>query len=197
MDNKSIAGRIRRIREDENLSMKDLSHKIGIPKRTIDNYERGINPPSTKYINLLSTIFGVDSNWILTGEGNMRPDEQGVLHFGIVNQPPILNTREAAKKVSDAITMTLRVLSSETSYADALYLNIVHFDRAIQAERQQKLDATRLSILEKQVAELTQQIKGLQEGKTGPSPLGSSGDPDNTDAGLTIHETQAPFRKTT
>lgn len=90
--------------------------------------------------------------------------------------------------VTDALIMASRVFESGTSYANALYLNVVHFDRAIQAEarinRMERAQADalgafrteldtlrnsmekRISELERECAELRQENATLKS--TGP-----------------------------
>ncbi|HAR98526.1 MAG TPA: hypothetical protein DCS11_06505 [Syntrophus sp. (in: bacteria)] len=92
-------------------------------------------------------------------------------------------------RISDALAMTARVLESRTSYATALYLNIVHFDRAVssesivskceedlraQGELLAKMQA-RLDDLESQNKTLTQEIRELKGacGDCPPIALGS------------------------
>ncbi len=147
-----LSSRIKKIRSDADLNKNKFAKSLKISPTFIGDIESGKNKKiSPSLARLISIQYGFSEKWILSGEGVMKL------------QAPIPPASEAAQKVSSAITMALRVLSSDTSYADALYLNIVHFDRAIQAEKQQTIDATRLSTLENQVAELAQQVKAYQE----------------------------------
>ncbi len=57
--------------------------------------------------------------------------------------------------------MTARVLESGTSYATALYLNIVHFDRALAAEITNAKFQERIANLETQVSNLQRQVDRL------------------------------------
>gem|GEM_PF-6825817 len=59
--------------------------------------------------------------------------------------------------------MAVRVLESGTSYATALYLNIQHFDRAIQAEARIQLLEKGIEILGEKIEILEQQVIKLQE----------------------------------
>ncbi len=73
--------------------------------------------------------------------------------FNKVGQPDGL---DGEFKVSDALTMTARVLESGTSYAMALLLNIQHFDRAIQAE-------TRITQLEKDLRKNNKRLLNIDK----------------------------------
>lgn len=76
----------------------------------------------------------------------------------------------AGWKVSEALVMAARVFESKTSYADALYLNVVHFDRAVQAEvrigqmvMQQQAQADDLADIKKRVAVLEHECAELHK----------------------------------
>ncbi len=56
--------------------------------------------------------------------------------------------------LAKAIELAVRVLGSGTSYAYALYLNVIHFDRAILAE-------SRIAVLEKKCEELEKKVEKL------------------------------------
>jgi uncharacterized coiled-coil protein SlyX len=70
-------------------------------------------------------------------------------------------------RISDALSMTARVLESGTSYATALYLNIQHFDRAVQSETVMKQCQDDLSrqnkIIEEQRLQLADQERRITE----------------------------------
>lgn len=100
----------------------------------------------------------------------IRNNNINITHIVSNDSKPLdltISAQDAAQRVSAAITMTLRILNSETSYSDALYLNIVHFDRAIQAERQQNEHTNRIAELERKMSvlskELAEKIGALQE----------------------------------
>ncbi len=53
------------------MTIRELSGRISIPTRTIENYEGGRNNPSVGYVYRLATYLGIDLNWLFTGEGEM------------------------------------------------------------------------------------------------------------------------------
>ena len=58
--------------------------------------------------------------------------------------------------------MATDVLVSNTSYTYALYLNIVHFDRAIKAETRITTLENKCEILEKKVTDLIKIVESLR-----------------------------------
>jgi len=58
--------------------------------------------------------------------------------------------------LAKAMQLAAGVLGSGTSYAYALFLNVIHFDRAIQAE-------SRITILEKKCEELEKLVRDLMK----------------------------------
>lgn len=60
-----IAGRIRELRERQNLSQSELGKKLGITRSSVNAWEMGINLPSTHYLVELSRIFRVPTDYIL------------------------------------------------------------------------------------------------------------------------------------
>jgi hypothetical protein len=98
-----------------------------------------------------------------------------------IQQAPCAQGQEF--RISDALAMCARVLESGTSYATALYLNIQHFDRAVQAETvmqqyhndliaQKKLideQGKRLVDQERRMMELENKIRYLTDLQSGQS----------------------------
>lgn len=60
-----VAGRIRELRELQNLSQAELGKKLGITRSSVNAWEMGINLPSTHYLVELSKIFRVPTDYIL------------------------------------------------------------------------------------------------------------------------------------
>ena len=63
--------KIKCIRKKFNITAKELSNKIGIPYRTIVNYENSTRKISSDFIESLVIHLGINANWLLTGKGNM------------------------------------------------------------------------------------------------------------------------------
>ena len=63
--------RIREVREHFGLSMEKFGSRIGIGKASISLLESGKNNPSVQTITLICREFGVNEQWLRTGEGKM------------------------------------------------------------------------------------------------------------------------------
>lgn len=63
--------RIREVREHFGLSMEKFGSRIGIGKASISLLESGKNNPSVQTIALICREFGVNEQWLRTGEGEM------------------------------------------------------------------------------------------------------------------------------
>ena len=63
--------RIREVREHFGLSMEKFGSRIGIGKASISLLESGKNNPSVQPITLICREFGVNEQWLRTGEGEM------------------------------------------------------------------------------------------------------------------------------
>lgn len=63
--------RIREVREHFGLSMEKFGSRIGIGKASISLLESGKNNPSIQTIALICREFGVNEQWLRTGEGKM------------------------------------------------------------------------------------------------------------------------------
>lgn len=63
--------RIRKVREHFGLSMEKFGARIGIGKTSVSLLESGKNNPSTQTVALICREFGVNEQWLRTGEGEM------------------------------------------------------------------------------------------------------------------------------
>jgi transcriptional regulator with XRE-family HTH domain len=168
----TIAQRLKLVRDSTGLKQKDFGATIGVKSLdTISRWERGLGYPSADILAAIHEKYGTNIQWLISGEGPMwtsgepaKPDERsppGVRNDGM--PPAIPGGRDREFRLSDAITMAVRVLESGTSYATALYLNIQHFDRAIQAEARIQLLEKGIEILGEKIEILEQQVIKLQE----------------------------------
>lgn len=67
---KTIAERLRHVREKMGIGQADASSKFGIPVSTYRKYETGPSEPGSEAIAGMSRA-GINANWLLTGEGVM------------------------------------------------------------------------------------------------------------------------------
>lgn len=64
--------RIKRVRKSAKLTQYDIAKKLEIAPSTYQYYERGERQPNADFLINLIVSFGVNSAWLLLGEGNMN-----------------------------------------------------------------------------------------------------------------------------
>ena len=60
-----IADRIKKLREENNMTQTILAKKLGITRSSVNAWEMGISVPSTQYIVELANIFDVSTDYLL------------------------------------------------------------------------------------------------------------------------------------
>lgn len=68
----NVGERIKAIRNESGLSMEKFGKRIGIAKSSLSSLERGINNPSPRTIKIICSEFGINSDWLTNGEGEMH-----------------------------------------------------------------------------------------------------------------------------
>ena len=66
-----VNDRIKQIRTILNISQRDFAKQIYISQTLLGNIELGNRNVNNRTIQLISTAFNVNKNWLLTGEGEM------------------------------------------------------------------------------------------------------------------------------
>lgn len=67
----TIQERLRIIRKKLDLSQDELALNTGAKRTTVAGYESGVSLPHAEFLTALSKNYGINSNWLLTGEGEM------------------------------------------------------------------------------------------------------------------------------
>ena len=67
----NIGERIKNLRKSLNITAKDFADILQIPLRTVGSYERNEAQPSPKFFSALIDIYGININWLLTGDGSI------------------------------------------------------------------------------------------------------------------------------
>ena len=74
--NKEEAGcRVRKVRKDNKLTQDQFAKKIGYSMILVHMVEAGKATASNDFLSSISSVFGISYNWLLTGEGEEKPDE--------------------------------------------------------------------------------------------------------------------------
>lgn len=66
-----MESRIKAVRKYFDLIQKDFGERIGLKANTITSYETGVRVPSDAVIKAICREYGVDEEWLRTGEGTM------------------------------------------------------------------------------------------------------------------------------
>ncbi len=100
----SIGERLKAIRRNLNLTVKDLAEILDIPTRTIGAWERNENPPNEKFLTQLIIKFNININWLLTGKGEIFITKHDDIITNIINRYNI--TKDDAKHILELIENT-------------------------------------------------------------------------------------------
>jgi len=89
----SIGDRFKEIRENLRFNQSELARSIDANPSIISDIERGEKEPSKKIISSLILNYKINSNWLLTGEGEMfiKPTESEIVLTG--HQVPLLRQK--------------------------------------------------------------------------------------------------------
>lgn len=99
--------RIRELRKEKKMTLRDLSDELEIPFTTLGNYERGDRQPNFETIRAIAEFFNVSVDYLI-GRENIRNDEELSLHtnFGLLRDL----LRGADPKVRELVTELFNTL---------------------------------------------------------------------------------------
>ena len=66
-----IGGRIKKVRRELELTQTEFASRLGLTQNTVTRYETGDRNPSTAVLSLIVKAYGVNEEWLRTGEGEM------------------------------------------------------------------------------------------------------------------------------
>lgn len=89
-ENTTIAERISYIRNQLDLTQKDLAKILNVRQSTISSIERNINNPSRQFINNIIRELGINKKWLETGQGPMKKNNKEILEqaINLINDLP-------------------------------------------------------------------------------------------------------------
>lgn len=71
-----LGKRIRILRENRNLTQKQLAEKLHIPNQNISNYERGFRQPDYETLQKIADFFDVSTDYLLGRSDNSNPHDK-------------------------------------------------------------------------------------------------------------------------
>lgn len=80
------------------ITQESFSATLQVNKRTLINYEQGVRTPDAEFIRLLCVLYGVNSNWLILGEGEMFSEPRGIVGQELKNARGIRSQEEIAEK---------------------------------------------------------------------------------------------------
>lgn len=172
--NNEFSKRIKWLRKKKEYKQTEVAHMLGISYGTYQRYEYGYLPKRSNY-EKISSFYGCSLSWLMTGDGEPFPSNgppgieeryqtEKIASYGervkdLQVIQGVKNKDESSPAfpnssfdLAKAVELAVRVLGSGTSYAYALYLNVIHFDRAILAE-------SRIAVLEKKCEALEKEFR--------------------------------------
>lgn len=96
--------RIKDVRLTRKLSQTDFAKKISVSRSAVCKMESGENSPSEQTIKLMCKEFGVNENWLRTGQGDMfKPRTKNEELLSFVNDVMELEDDSFKKKLVNAL----------------------------------------------------------------------------------------------
>jgi len=108
----TISERIKRLRQENNMTQADLGKQLGVHQKQISAYERGINVPSTDILIKLAEVFDVTLDY-LAFESKGQPAKLNIQDRELLRRFEALdklsdNEKSLAKEILDLIILKHR-----------------------------------------------------------------------------------------
>ncbi len=117
--------RIKEIMAEKNLSGAAFSNSIGITQSTFSNFFQRDSVPRADIIGKISNEYGVNSNWLLTGEGPMflEQGESSSQQNNIEDQGEVIsNSAKSVPSAHEVLTSWIQSLDDEEAANVLKYL---------------------------------------------------------------------------
>lgn len=131
------AARVATLRESLNLTQRSFAKALGTSQGTVGTVENGSQPPSRRFLRLLSERYNVSADWVLYGTGTMLQGPTPTVPFGpSAIEPPDPGKPLAGDFRSDGEDFALvRVFSVQASAGNGLLPDDEHVSDRIAFSR--------------------------------------------------------------
>ena len=73
----TFGSRLQQVREHFRLSQAEMAKQLSISQISLSNYETSKRFPDTNFLEKLHSLYKVDLNWLISGEGRMHNFPEG------------------------------------------------------------------------------------------------------------------------
>ena len=160
----TIGDRIKIIRGS--LSQKEFTQKIDPKKKASSEWESGKAMPGAKSLEAIHRVFGVDINWLLTGEGEpyINKDRNVVGVHQVAEHAADYAGGHGSDPFADAVSGLKEIFDSrDPILIPALEANIRAFRISARREKQLNNQAAEIKALHSECDDLKKRLATLEE----------------------------------
>jgi len=100
--------RLKKLRDELGLTQKELAEKLGFSQSYIAEIEKGKKEPSRKLLLQLKSLYAINVEWFLFGEGPMFKSEEQALQARIQELEAELKKMEEVEELGEDIPATIK-----------------------------------------------------------------------------------------
>lgn len=128
--------RIRRVRKSLNLTMEVFGKRVGVTRASVSNIENGIRGVTDQMRRSVCREFGVNEEWLLTGEGEMFTNtlshelDAAVSRYHLTHKDRIL--------IEKYMELPPDIRNGILEYIERVSVALLHVDEQEQIDRESK-----------------------------------------------------------
>ena len=109
MDKQDLAERLKKLREANGYSLRDLAERIGSSANTIMRWERNESAPSQEFVVKLAELYGRDPVWVAFGVKKPSANQNENKTIEKISSRLELLTQTQLRAVDDVVALFLRL----------------------------------------------------------------------------------------
>lgn len=109
MDKQDLAERLKKLREANGYSLRDLAERIGSSANTIMRWERNESAPSQEFVVKLAELYGRDPVWVTFGVKKPSANQNEDKTIEKISSRLELLTQTQLRAVDDVVALFLRL----------------------------------------------------------------------------------------
>ena len=161
----SLGDRIKQLRLlKNNISQSDFGKIIGTSQSAVQSWESNKSLPGADFLFKIKQEFGIDINWLLTGEGEQYPDSE--INIGGFVRKPVVEYQVGDDPFARSVSGLRQIFESrDQALIAAIQINIQSFQLSIQKDLKLKQQSLEIQKLKEECEDLKKRIAALEEKK--------------------------------